>query len=99
MRQFCDNTEVKLTWARVFQENKSYFIEFPETAEDLERLIKSPRYKNYTNVFTAGYKVILQYNDHRFNQKRKIKLVLGVSEYQIIIIIIIIIIIKIIDKI
>ena len=79
MRQFYDSTEVKLAWARVFQENKPYFIEFPETPEEFERVIKSHRYKNFNNVFTAGHKVMVKYSDHRFGQKRKIKLVLGVS--------------------
>ena len=79
MRQFCDDTEVKLAWARAFYENKPYLIEFPETEEELQRLIKSHRYKNYTNVFTAGHKVIVEYNDHRFEQRRKVRLVLGVS--------------------
>ena len=81
MRKFCDDTEVKLAWATVFYENKPYFIEFPETAEEFQRLTKSYRYKNFTNVFTAGHKLIVHYDDHRFGQRRKIKLILGVSIY------------------
>ena len=83
MRQFYDCTEVELSWARVFHENKPYYIEFPETPEELKRVINSSRYRKYNNVFTAGHKVIAHYNDHRFGQKRKVKLILGVSEFSL----------------
>ena len=80
MRKFCDSTEVKLAWGRVFHENKPYFIEFPETPEELQRVLNSHSYRNSTNVFTASHKLIVKYNDNRFGQKRTVKLVLGVSK-------------------
>ena len=54
-------------------------IEFPETPDDVEYLVNSPRYKTKTNVYIAGHKAVAEYHDKRFGQERKIRLILGVS--------------------
>ena len=79
MRQFADFTEVELAWARTFHENFPYVIEFPENPDQLVNLINSPRYKMKTNVFIAGHKAVAEYQDKRFGQERKVRLILGVS--------------------
>ena len=81
MRQFWDSTEVELAWARIFHENKDFKILFPESEEVAMKIRKSEEYLNHTNLFVAGYQTTVEYRDHRFNQERKIKLIVGVSNY------------------
>ena len=79
MRQFWDCTEVELAWARTLHQNKNFKILFPETMEDCTEILMNPEFRNQTQYYLAGHKCIVEYDDKRFDQERKVKLVVGVS--------------------
>ena len=79
MRQFFDSTEVELSWARILHSNKNFKIVFPENDVERSVLLRDKEYLLKTKIFMAGHQTIVEYWDNRFDQKRKIKLVVGVS--------------------
>ena len=79
MRKFWDCTEVELAWTRALHENKNYRIVFPENMDDCTDILMSPEFKDQTQLFLAGHKTLIEYDDKRFDQTRKVKLIVGVS--------------------
>ena len=78
MRTFCDSTEIPLAWTRATAQNYPYFICFPETKEELDRQRSMPSYRGGNHFHVAAYQTVVKYNDFRYDQKRNVKLVMGV---------------------
>ena len=79
MRQFFDSTEVELSWARILHSNKNFNIVFPETDTERSEILRDEEYMLQTKIFMAGHQTTVEYWDNRFEQRRKTKLVVGVS--------------------
>ena len=79
-RTHSDWTNVELSWARVLSETYPFFIEFPTDPTELTRIVRSKSYRASNYYHIASFKCAVEYQDLRFQQQRKCRLVLGVSE-------------------
>ena len=79
MRTHSDCTNVELSWTRVLFETYPFFIVFPETEEEHTWIRSSQGYLQDDYIHIASYKAAVEYEDRRYGQKRKTRLILGVS--------------------
>ena len=78
MRTHSDCTNIELAWTRVLFESP-FFIEFPTNEEEHASIRSSQYYLKDDYLHIASYKAAVEYQDQRFGQKRKSRLILGVS--------------------